>query len=82
MKKVKKYPELVKIKGKLREEGLSYREASAITGISVGRINDIVNGYQQAYANEAIAICDIAKIPYSDIPIFFALYGAKRTENA
>lgn len=82
MKKIKKYPELVKIKGKLREEGLSYREASSITGISVGRINDIVNGYQQAYANEAIAICDIAKIPYSDIPIFFGFMWSETHQNA
>lgn len=73
MKKVKKYPELVKVKGRLREKGLSYRKTSDETGIKLGRLNDIVNGYLQPYLDEAIAICDVAEISYVDIPLFFAL---------
>lgn len=73
MKKANKYPELSKIKGKMREMGLSYRSVCAETGIRLRRLNDILNGYCQVYLDEAISLCKLLHIEYRDIPIFFAL---------
>lgn len=78
--KVRKYPELNKLKGRFRELGLSYRKVSAETGIPLGRLNNKVNGYSLIGLEEALAICQVADIAIKDIPIFFAIPVAKRNK--
>lgn len=76
--KIRKYPELNKLKGRFRELGLSYRSISNQTGIPLNRLNDKVNGYSQVGLEEALVICKVADIAIEDIPIFFAIDIAKR----
>lgn len=71
--KIRKFPELVKVKGRIREKGLSYRELSRIMGIGVNTLNDKLNGYSSIYLDEAVTICENLDISLSEIPIFFAL---------
>ena len=76
--KVRKYPELNKLKGKFRELGLSYRKISDDTGIPLNRLNDKLNGYSQVGLDEALLLCEEAKISFDEIPIYFAISVAKR----
>lgn len=76
--KVRKYPELNKLKGRFRELGLSYRKVSSATDIPLNRLNDKVNGYSQVGLEEALSICEVADIAIEDIPIFFEINVAKR----
>lgn len=76
--KIRRYPELNKLKGRLRELGLSYRDVSKKTGIPLNCINDKVNGYSQIGLEDALLICQVADISIEDIPIFFAIDVAKR----
>ena len=62
--KVRKYPELNKLKGKFRELGLSYRKISDDTGIPLNRLNDKLNGYSQVGLDEALLLCEEAKISF------------------
>lgn len=76
--KIRRYPELNKLKGRFRELGLSYRKISEKTGIPLNSLNDKVNGYTQIGLEDALLICQVADISIEDIPIFFAINIAKR----
>lgn len=75
-KKIPKYPELVKIKGRSREFGFTYRDLSEKTGIKLRRLSDLLNGHYQIHLDEALKIANVLHIATDDIPIFFALIGA------
>ena len=68
-----KYPELKKLKGKMVEQGETYRSMSAKTGIPLNTLNNKLNGYSLFDIVEALLVCEILEIDVKDIPIFFAL---------
>lgn len=75
-KKEAKYPILTKIKGRMVELGFTQKQLSNITNIKLRRLSDILNGYTQAYLDEAFSIAKVLDIETGDVPIFFALGGA------
>ena len=56
--KNKKYPELLAIKGKMREKKVTYRELARKIGMSTNTLNSRLNGY---------SVCDIEEV--NDIAI-------------
>lgn len=68
-----KYPELNKLKGKMREKGETYRSMSQKTGIPLNTLNNKLNGYSPFDVAEAVSVCSILGIEGNDIPIFFNL---------
>lgn len=68
-----KYPKLNKLKGKIRENGESYRSIGEKIGMGVNTLNNKLNGYSPFNVEEAIALCDVLNIEYNEIPIFFNL---------
>ncbi len=67
-----KYPELNKLKGKMREQGETYRTMSQKTGIPLNTLNNKLNGYSLFDITEVLSICSILEIPPDKIPYFFA----------
>ena len=66
-----KYPELNKLKGKMREMGETYRSMSEKTGIPLNTLNNKINGYSLFDITEALSVCSILGISPEEIPIFF-----------
>lgn len=67
-----KYPELNKLKGRIREKGETYRSLSNKTGIPLNTLNNKINGYSTFDIQEAITIGCILDIELSEFPVFFA----------
>lgn len=72
-KKIKRYTELAALKGKIREEGTSYRQLAQNVGMAVNTLSDKINGYYCFDANEIHDICHALKLnePNEIITIFF-----------
>lgn len=76
-----KYPVLNKLKGKITEQGESYRSIAVKTGISLNTLSNKINGYSLFDIIEAAKLCNALKIPPEEIPIFFAVDIAKRNNK-
>lgn len=70
-KKVKKYEELLNLKGRMRKEGYSYRKLSEETGISVNAINDKLNGYSAMDTDDVELIAKALSIYPDEIMQYF-----------
>lgn len=77
-----KYPILNRLKGKIKEEGETYRTVSAKTGIPLNSLSNKINGYSLFDISEAADLCNALKIPPEEIPYFFAVDIAKRNNLA
>ena len=73
-----KYPELKKLKGRMVENGETYRSLCKKVGISLNSLNGKLNGYSLFDIAEVTAICSVLNIQPEEIPIFFAQDIAKR----
>lgn len=67
-----RYPELNKLKGRMREKGETYRSMSKKTGIPLNTFNNKVNGYSTFDISEAVSVCSILDIDLSEISSFFS----------
>jgi len=66
-----KYPELNKLKGKMREKGETYRSMSKKTGIPLNTLNNKLNGYSTFDIAEAVLVCSILDIELREVDSFF-----------
>lgn len=71
MERRKQGKELSKLKGKIREEGKSYRYIAEKIGVSLSTFNNRMNGVSLFDIIEASKVAVILNIPPEDIPIFF-----------
>lgn len=69
--KNKKYKELFKLKGLMRERKISYNELSKLIGINVTTFSDKINGYSVFTLIEVNKIVEILKIEIERIPEYF-----------
>ena len=65
----------LKLKGKLKGEGLDYQSIGRRTGHSPAHISNCLNNKAELKLNEVYKICDIAKIDYRDIAEYFPAHG-------
>lgn len=73
--KVKKYPELNELKGKLRAEKYTYRKLAEAIGMEVSTLNNKINGYSSFNTVEMDAIATIITIkPDEFVKYFFPRY--------
>lgn len=70
--KKRKYKELTKLKGRIREKKKSYREISTQSGISLSAFNSKINGYSAFDIVEAGCVAPLLDITLEEIPYFFA----------
>ncbi len=66
-----KYAELSALKGKMRENKITYRELSKDVGISLNALNSKLNGYTPFNLDEAAKIVDRLDIDSEDIVRYF-----------
>ncbi len=71
MKKQRKYPVLQELKGKIREEGKTYKTLSLETGMSVDCINNKVNGYSAIDTDDVALFVGSLHIEPNDILRYF-----------
>ena len=71
MAKIRKYPILNELKGKMREEGKTYRSLSNETGLSVDTINNKLNGYSAIDSDDVELFVNALNIFPSDILKYF-----------
>jgi len=69
--KVKKYEELLALKGKLTEEKCSYRSICEKISMSVDAFNNKINGYSVFTTDEVDKIVEEANISHNDIVKYF-----------
>lgn len=69
--KNRKYEILNSLKGKIKEECLSYREVSTKSGISLTAFNNKINGYSVFDTDEVSALVEILNIEPNDIIKYF-----------
>lgn len=67
-----KYPELNKLKGRMREKHETYRSMSKKVGIPLNTLNNKLNGYSIFDVNEAISICSVLDINLDEMNSFFS----------
>lgn len=72
-KKERKYPELNKVKGKMRELGITFRSLAKITGLSLNTVNDKLNGHSLCDVNQAVLICSVLGIELDEIRYYFEI---------
>ena len=68
---LKKYRELVELKGILRERKISYENLAENLKMSLSAISNKINGKSVFDILEAKKICEYAQIPKEKIPIYF-----------
>ena len=68
---MKKYSELNKLKGKMREKGETYRSMSKKVGIPLNTLNNKLNGYSTFDISEAVLVCSVLEIDLNEISYFF-----------
>ncbi len=68
---MKKYSELNKLKGKMREKGETYRSMSKKVGIPLNTLNNKLNGYSTFDISEAVLVCSVLDIDLNEISYFF-----------
>ncbi len=69
--KKRRYVELVKLKGLMREKKISYRKLSKETKISVDALNNKINGYSLLNTEEIYKIVDVLEISPENIILYF-----------
>ncbi|WP_201800589.1 helix-turn-helix domain-containing protein [Defluviitalea raffinosedens] len=80
--KNKKHPELVALKGKIREQKQSYRTLGKEIGMSVDALNNKINGYSIFNLDEVNKIVEALHIDPSEIlKIFFPEMLRNATKN-
>ena len=62
---------LNKLKGRIRELGETYRTIGDKIGIGANTLSNKINGYSAFNVDEAVKLCNVLNIDYSEIPIFF-----------
>ena len=68
-----KHKVLNKLKGRITEQGSSYRKLSSETGISLNTLCNKINGHSLFNIVEVSQICAALDIPPEEIPIFFGI---------
>lgn len=69
--KNRKHEILNSLKGKIKEECLSYRKVSTKSGISLNAFNNKINGYSVFNTDEVSALVEILNIEPNDIIKYF-----------
>lgn len=69
----KKYKTLNKLKGKIAEQGESYRSLHEKTGISSSCISNKINGYYLFDVGEVEKLCNVLHISAEQIAYFFGI---------
>ncbi len=69
--KSKKYKELFKLKGLMREKNISYKKLSQLIGINVTTFSDKINGYSVFTLIEVNKIVEKLEIEIENIPEYF-----------
>jgi hypothetical protein len=70
-KLAKKFVELSALKGKIREEGFSYRKLASIVGIAPTTLCQKINGYSCFNGEEMILLIEELDIPVESLAIYF-----------
>ena len=70
---MRKYTELNKLKGRITENGETYRSLSRKTGIPLNTLSNKINGKSLFDIIEVSKICAELEIPPVEIPIFFSV---------
>lgn len=70
-KKVRKHPELVALKGLIREKKTTYRELAADLEIGLNTLSDKINGFYPFNGVEMEKIASILDIDPKDVAKFF-----------
>lgn len=70
-KKIKRYPELTAIKGRIREKGTSYRELARNINISLNTLSDKINGFYAMELSEAEKIAEYLDIHPLEMTKYF-----------
>lgn len=68
---MKKYKELVKLKGILREKKINYEKLSQRLNMSLSALSNKINGKSVFDLVEVVKICELANIPIEEIYIYF-----------
>ena len=79
--KVRKYPELNALKGRIREKKETYRTLAAKMGISTNALNDKVNGYSIFDTDEVSFIVEALDIPDNDLKRLFFPHMLRNVTN-
>ena len=66
-----KYGERSKLKGLMREKGITYRGLSDIIGVPLNSLNNKLQGHTLFDIIEVSKVCAALDIDSSEIPIFF-----------
>lgn len=69
--KNKKYKELFKLKGLMREKKISYKKLAKLIGINITTFSDKINGYSAFTLIEVNKIVNILEIEIEKIPEYF-----------
>lgn len=68
---MKKYRELVELKGLLRQKKINYETLAKYLKMSLSALANKINGKSVFNILEVINICDFIGIPKENIPIYF-----------
>lgn len=68
---MKKYRELVELKGLLREKKINYETLAKFLKMSLSALSNKINGKSIFNILEVIKICNFVGIKKEDIPIYF-----------
>lgn len=81
-KKINKYPELIALKGRMREKKITYRKLASDLGIALNTFSDKINGFYPFTAAEMEIIAEYLEIWPMDIARFFLpLYFEKHQKS-
>lgn len=70
---MRKYTELMKLKGRITETGETYRSLSQKTGIPLNTLSNKLNGHSLFDIVEVSKVCAELDIPPEQIPVFFSV---------
>lgn len=71
MPKNRKHPELLALKGRIREEKTSYEEIAKKVGMDKSTFSNKINGYSAFTTDEVHAIVDLLNIRQDNIVRYF-----------
>jgi transcriptional regulator with XRE-family HTH domain len=69
--KVRRYTELLSLKGLLREKKFSYRTLASKTHMAIATLSDKINGYYVMDADDIERIATVLEIEPKEIPRYF-----------
>ena len=80
--KKKKFPALNELKVRLKDSNITYRELSEKTGITVGALNDKINGHSAFDPDEVMSVASAVNISPNDFTkCFFPKFYKEFYEN-